>query len=343
MEYSKDTANVQFDSNSIQKILVTQLKQLRQKSPESFSKEVHVLPDINGDDEHELEQQLQEEREADSEKRILLIPCCLENSHWVGLLIEFQATDQVLRAEYFDPVSGSNDALHILQNQLAKVYPSAVLQPKDLHKNNDRRLSSTVTIKNLLAAVETNQRSSYPNQETSPGNSLPLNISTSVTFNPIPGNDYELSEKKQELNTGLDKFKIRVDMLSQKIKRTEERIKDFEEEERRDDAKKERAILNELQRLQNLVNEIAELSQKLSMPQQNDQLILRQLKEELENGLAKYKIRDEAMLLQRIKRTEERIEEYENEGRTEDVEKETIILNDLQRLQELANEIAELT
>jgi hypothetical protein len=81
-----------------------------------------VLPAVNDDIKLQLEYQLQQEREDHTEKRIILILYCLENSHSIGILIEFQAADQVLRAEYIDSISRSNAALDKLtdKNNLLK-------------------------------------------------------------------------------------------------------------------------------------------------------------------------------------------------------------------------------
>ncbi|CAF1084596.1 unnamed protein product [Adineta steineri] len=156
----------------MQTVLIDLLEESRQQSPEFFSKEIHVLPAVNGNVEDQLKQQLQEEREIHAGKRILLIPCCLEDLHWIGVLMEFQAANRIIRAEYIDPVSGSNVIDHSLQEQLTEVYPSAVFQLKDGLKHADQNCSSVLTIENLLNAVGNNQRLSTP---------------TSITSNPMSG------------------------------------------------------------------------------------------------------------------------------------------------------------
>ncbi len=161
---------------------------------------------------------------------------------------------------------------------------------------------------------------------------------------PDKGNRSKLDEMEQKLKKGLDKFEIRgVELLPQKIQETKEQISKYEKEGRTDDIEKETTILKELQWLQNLAEEIAMLSQESSTSHDDVHLKLSQMKEELRNGLAKFRIRDETMLLEKIQRTEVRIKEYEDEGRAEDVEKETVFLKELQQLKNLANEIARLS
>ncbi|CAF0999381.1 unnamed protein product [Adineta steineri] len=172
MDYLNQATNTQYGFSDIRAVLIAQLQKSRQQSPELFSKEIYVLPAINSHVEDQLKHQLQEEREIHTDKRILLILCCIDDLHWVGVLIEFQAADHIVRAEYIDPVSGSNVIDHSLQEQLAEVYPSAVFQLKDGLKHADQKCSSVLTIKNLLNAVGNNQHSSIP---------------TSITSNPISG------------------------------------------------------------------------------------------------------------------------------------------------------------
>lgn len=187
MDNPNATENTQRHFDDIEKVLINYLEKLS----ESFSKSIYALPAIDGHDECELEQQLKRERENHMGKRIIFIPYCLGNSHWIGILIKFEDTGQILRAEYMDPVNDSNDVPDKLQKQIAKVYQSVVLQPNDLFKNNDPQLSSKLSIKNLLTVVEYYR---YPDP--------------SITHNQKEGNEYELSELEQKLKDGLQKLKI---------------------------------------------------------------------------------------------------------------------------------------
>ena len=358
IEYSEESTGAQFDFIDIQDVLISQVRRLYQESPDLVSKNIHVLPAVNNGIEGQLEQQLQQERQDHVGKRIILIPYCLEHSHWVGILIEFQATDQISRAEYIDPVSGDNAVPDKLQEKFAKIYPSAVLESKARYKHSERRFSSALTVKNLLAAIRTDQTSFHHNPKVNATNNGVPNTNTGTSQmasssntqtamqTEIPaqnkGNEHMLAEKQQKLNKGLEKYKIRdIDTLSQKIQKTEERIREYEEEERTDDANKEKMYLKELEQLQNLASEIATITRQSSAIEDGLQLKVLQLKKELEDGLAKVKTRDVATLSQKIEKTKQRIQEYEDEDRKEDAQKERVYLEDLQRLQRLVDEIAE--
>ncbi|CAF1621850.1 unnamed protein product [Rotaria sp. Silwood1] len=259
MEYSKDTEHIQYNYNNIQKLLRVELE----KSPERFSKPIYVLPDIDDNVECQLEQELLNESKYNTGNRIILIPYRFENSHWTGILIEFQATKQIIRAEYIDPVNGSSFVPDRLQNQLAKVYPSTVLQTKDLLKHNDRTHSARLTIRNLLAAVENDQRP----QMRQPYVNIPDGNETSTysieskllhwqqSKNTISkkGNGYRLADLEQQLKNGLEILKISdVSLIPQKIQEIEVRIKKYDDEGRIDDIEKEEKYLRELQELQKI-------------------------------------------------------------------------------------------
>ena len=167
-------------------------------------------------------------------------------------------------------------------------------------------------------------------------------MQTSTSFSKA-GNQYTLAEKQQELSRGLEKSEIRsIDALSRKIQRTETQIKFFEEDNRTDDAEKEKALLRELQRFQSLADQIATFEQKTTKSENSVEKQVRQMKEELSAGLEKLNIRDVEMLVQKIQRTETQIKFFEEDNRTDDAEKEKALLRELQRLHSLADQIATL-
>ncbi|CAF1428217.1 unnamed protein product, partial [Didymodactylos carnosus] len=122
-----------------------------------------------------------------------------------------------------------------------------------------------LTINNLLAAVENDQHSdmhqSYGNIQDENESSVYSTESKALHWheqseNTISkeGNDYSLEE---QLKNGLEKLKIRdANLISQKIQRTEERIKDYKEEEKQEDIEKEQKYLWELQKLQKISEKI---------------------------------------------------------------------------------------
>ncbi|CAF3357729.1 unnamed protein product [Rotaria sp. Silwood2] len=345
METSK---NNQFEYNDIRELLSVQLEKLREISSDYFSQPIHVLPSITDNNQHGLEQHLQQESQYRSGQRIVLIPCFVENSYWVGILIEFQASKQITRAEYINSVSGVNTIPVTLQEQFANVYPSAALRIKDFYKHDDRKLSATFTIKNLILAVQNSSRSNVLNQEgqqsyttIQDGNMTDTYSATvhsygyvtnkATTSTLIPntqkeGNEKKLCELQQELNDGLIKLKIRdVAILPERIQKTSQRIKDYEKDKRMDSAEKEKKYLAELLQLQNLLTKISELTSNMFSSQNLDQLEVLQLEQELD-------IHDPEKLIETIRKTEELIKEYENEERTDDVEHEKKYLAKLKEL-----------
>ncbi|CAF3859742.1 unnamed protein product, partial [Rotaria sordida] len=165
MESSANTSNMQYQFNNIQELLTVQLEKVRQQSPESFSKPIYTLPAISDNIEYQLEQYLEQEQKDHNGERIILIPYSLSDSHWTGILIDFQSDDQILRAEYINPVNGFDVIPDRLQKQFAKVYPFAVLRSRNLLKHHDQRFSATLTVKNLLEALKYEQ---YPNSNPKP-------------------------------------------------------------------------------------------------------------------------------------------------------------------------------
>ena len=115
MEEANESDSIQYDFNNIQEVLIAQLNKLCQQSPTSFSKDIHVLPAANNDVEGQLEQQLQQERQDHSGQRIVLIPYCLENSHWTGIFIELSPGSQIEQAKYIDPLMGCDGVPERLQ------------------------------------------------------------------------------------------------------------------------------------------------------------------------------------------------------------------------------------
>ncbi|CAF1556677.1 unnamed protein product [Rotaria sordida] len=145
--------NTEYLCNNMQAILLTQLEKSRQQFPECITKPIHVLSDISDTTEGEMEQCLQNEKKDHSGDRITLIPYHLENSYSIGILIEFGSDNQIKRAEYINPVNGPNTVPDRLQQQLAEVYPNAVLKAIDSQMHGDKTKSAELTIYNLLKSV----------------------------------------------------------------------------------------------------------------------------------------------------------------------------------------------
>ncbi|CAF4906712.1 unnamed protein product [Rotaria sp. Silwood1] len=241
MAFQPDSPNNQFQFNNIYRLLITKLETKRQQSPESFSKSIYILPAINDDMEHQLEQELEQERKEHMGQRIILIPYCLAESYWIGILIEFEANEQILRAEYIDPVIGSDIIPDSLKNQITKVYPFAVLRSRDLSKHNERKFSETLTVENLLEAVKYDL----------------------FAFPADP--ELKIRELTEKLNSGLAKHKLHnMDQLQQEIKDLEERIQRLHQQGRQEKAEEEMELLRELQELAGLSDKINELTSSVT-------------------------------------------------------------------------------
>src|SRR4051812_41660143 len=81
----------------IQAALLIKLEESRHQFPEHYSKPIYVLAAVRNNVEGEFESSLQQESHDHMNERILLIPYHLKNSHWIGVLIEFEANGQIKR------------------------------------------------------------------------------------------------------------------------------------------------------------------------------------------------------------------------------------------------------
>jgi energy-coupling factor transporter ATP-binding protein EcfA2 len=364
MPRSKQEVYNQFSFNDVQNVLEVQLNKLRQQYQSFYPGNIYVLRAIDGDIDDALQNELQEEREKHIEERIILIPYYLSDSYCVGILIQFQTQNKILRAEYFDSVNDSDVVPKEIEKQFAAVYPSTVLQSREQCKNRNKSVSSELTVKNLLKAVEnislqyatdSNAHSSVQNvlnitettTSTCEHNLMRLQNTTqhdsmSAITNSGKGNQYKLSDLQTELQRGLEKFSIsNVKVISERVRKTEERIKQYEDEDSIEDAEREKVRLSELYRLQSLQDEIDRLTSYVD-PENDKNLKIYQLEENLNKGLTTLKITSLEELLQRIQRFEGRVKDYEDEENVEDAEREKGRLKELYRLKGLVDEIRQL-
>ncbi|CAF4051045.1 unnamed protein product, partial [Rotaria sp. Silwood1] len=261
-------------------LLITLLEKERQQFPEKFSKPVYVLPTIDDDANYDLEQCLRQERKYHYGERANLILYCVKPAHWSGILIEFEANEQILRAEYIDPIEGYDVVPEKIQKQFTNIYPFAVLQSRNMLKNKDATFSSALTIKTLLEAVKSCQRTSVDDktikdteeriqhfqergQQREAANetevlhelqqlkSLFDKIQTSI--NP----ELDLNALREQLSKGLEEFKIEsLNELSQEINRTKERIPSLQRRGRTKEAEDEIQFLHKLEKLKEIADKI---------------------------------------------------------------------------------------
>ncbi|CAF1267133.1 unnamed protein product [Adineta steineri] len=164
-------------------------------------------------------------------------------------------------------------------------------------------------------------------------------ISEQVACFNANGRPFELFELENRLRNSLKLCKIKdIAQLSERMKRTEIRIQEYLDETRNEEAEKEKEYLNELKRLQILREDI--VLQSIEYLSKNiDRLEINELETRLRYGFEKCKIQDIIEIEERIKRTEERIEMYQNEDRRDAVEQEMKYLHDLQLVQIIISEI----
>ena len=149
----------QYEDIDIQAILASRIKEETQH----FPKPVQLLGAVDNISDtsivyRQLEQRLQQDQKEHTKQgikkeRIILIPCNLGLSHWVGILVEFQEDGKIARAEYIDSLTETMVVPQSLQDQWSKVYKNDVLQIKNLLKQKDMVSCGVYTIENLLLSA----------------------------------------------------------------------------------------------------------------------------------------------------------------------------------------------
>ncbi|CAF0934074.1 unnamed protein product [Adineta steineri] len=159
MAHMNNSEKNQRNFDKFASVLKTKLDEARAKTPEEFSKPVHIVGAVDGSSECHLKQELQEEANNHTEERIVLMPYRLENFQWVGILIEFKTAQQIKRLEYIDSMTGFNVVPDKLKQALEEIYPRANLQIRDLKKDDnpkaddDPKTSALFIADNLVEAA----------------------------------------------------------------------------------------------------------------------------------------------------------------------------------------------
>ena len=354
-EGSLDRSSHQID---IQTELSKQLDKLRQQSPERLPTPVHVLAAVNGSIDGQLEERLLEVSGQDPGKRITVVPYDVGNAHWIGILIEFDSDELIERSEFIDPVKGSDFVPEKLQQGFTRVFPNYMLRPKTGIKLEDRTKSAKLTISNLLSAVQKSEMddNSLMNSQTNKNsNSYPSNkeqqnlhgdssdSSTHFSTAPVQGNAPTVQELQMQLRTGLESLRISNEkMLPERIRRVRERIQECQAAGETDNAEREITYLKRYEELQKLAEKIERMRSDISVLNDSHDLELQQLEAKLTASLAKLKIPDVTSLANRVLRSEQRVREYREEDRIEDLEKEQKYLSECQTLQKLVEEIRQM-
>ncbi|CAF1379126.1 unnamed protein product [Rotaria sordida] len=308
-------------------VLLNQLEQIARQNSGSFFKPIYLLDSADENNSSQLEQKLREECQEHFGKRTIIIRYLLQTSQCLIILMEFQENGHILRAKYTSSFIESNSIANQLQIQINKIYPSIILQKIDWINDNDFKIALKLNLNSLLSTIENDQSFTMINQSI-----------------PNQDNEHTLEDLEQQLNNGLKELKIRdINVLPQRIQRIQNRIKEYEEEERIEEANNEKEYLRKLQQLQNLVDKISRLKSAESSNKNDQQSELLQLKQKLSKSLAKMKIQDEKVLVERIQKIKQRIQEFQDEDRLEEAVKETDHLGKLEDIQNLVDEIAKLS
>ncbi len=147
-----------YDEDDIYKILKSHLFEELKKDPKF--KDVHVQPVVRSLDDHghkSLGYVLNNEKKQYSGARTILIPCNLNSTQWVGILIEFSADNKITRALYLDPVKKALGAENTIDEKIVSqykaIYPEAEFTQLTTHRcvtSKSIQDSGTLTVYNLI-------------------------------------------------------------------------------------------------------------------------------------------------------------------------------------------------
>lgn len=297
---------------NIREALEDRLAELRENSSEYSAKQIYVLDTVDDFIEGQLESRLKEESKLHKGERISIIPYNLGNSHWAGLLLEFEVGERIKRAEYIDPINGSNIIPIKLKNQFVEIYDKNILQIRNVKKQAGIQPSYELLIEYLLVAIKNNRNE----QDT--------------------GSLARLSELRKIRNIKSKSLKISdLTLLSEAIYRTEQKMKEYEKNGNSEKMSRKVAKLTELKELLDLSREISILENSLDV----DELELDKMGSRLQNGLEKFKISDMTKIREKIDEAKQRIEDYQKRKKHEKAAEAKAELNELIALVQLHERI----
>ncbi|CAM4828535.1 unnamed protein product [Rotaria magnacalcarata] len=160
---SENTKQVAYlDSSTEHKIdietgLINALNELKtDRFSEGFQIPIYLLASVDANINGEFEKRLKEATENNCEKRIVLIPYHVENSHWIGILLGFKESQNIRLAEYIDPVSNSQFVSDKIQKEFNRYYydHNVILSSKNLETRDNPTKSAQLTIRNLIKRAE---------------------------------------------------------------------------------------------------------------------------------------------------------------------------------------------
>lgn len=147
-----------YEEDAIQHILRARLAQhgdqTRSGIPVYIMAAVDNIVIERGRPPNQFQQRLEQEKLENHGARIALIPCNIDGSHWIGLLLEFSRTNECIRAEYIESDAKLKGQVRMLQQQLQNVYPDADLTKRiDLIQQPDAIACGLCMIENLILSM----------------------------------------------------------------------------------------------------------------------------------------------------------------------------------------------
>ena len=126
----------------------------RQQYSEEFSASVDVLADVHGSIDDEWKQRLEEINRESMGQRIVIFGYQNNDNHWIGIFLKIGATQRIVEAYFIDPLYSSEFNPTEIQRQFSQIYPNAVLRSKTFEKTDNSTQSATLTVNNLLKAID---------------------------------------------------------------------------------------------------------------------------------------------------------------------------------------------
>lgn len=135
-------------------ILRDELKKKGFVASNKYYMPIDALKVVDTSVEGQWKERLIQAKSSSNGKHIILIPCLVEQTHWIGVIIKFRSTTDIEFAEFLDPVIESDYYPTSLQKTFDRIYSNSILRAGQCEKHRDQNQSMKLTIKNLLSAAE---------------------------------------------------------------------------------------------------------------------------------------------------------------------------------------------
>ena len=214
MQSTEQSENWRCESNDIAPILNQKLADLRRQYPERFQTPVHVLATANETSQGDVKARLEEASTHFEGKRIVLIPYYLGTDHWTGIIIEWNSSGRIERADFIDAVRNSQYTPDELQEQFSRVFPGNTLRARILAQHEDKKKSAVFTVTNFLTIAQRNDTTgpqSSMNSNAYSGEELPSadpEYQSNFAATNDEGNQSQVQELETKLSSGLATLNI---------------------------------------------------------------------------------------------------------------------------------------